>query len=100
MARTTPQHKAQYMNFIDPDYAKVTQVNGWEIAKTFEAFTQERLNEIPDEGSPADGYMFNSHIGAFVRSLDEAKDHFLKGKLAFFAKRGSGSAPVQEEVKQ
>jgi hypothetical protein len=23
-------------------------------------------------------------------SLDEAKDHFLKGKLAFYAKRGSG----------
>lgn len=94
MARTVPQHKAQYQQFIDPDYAKVPSVNGWEIAKTFEAFAQERINELPDEGAPGDPYMYNSHMGAFVRTLDEAKDHFLKAKLAFYAKRGSGT-PAQ-----
>lgn len=94
MARTTPQHKIGF-SFINPDYAKVEQVNGYEIAKQFQSFADDCMKQIPDEGQPADGYMYNSHIGAFVRSLDEAKDHFVKGKLAFYAKRGSGSAAVE-----
>lgn len=57
------------------------------------AFQDERLAELPDEPAPADAYMYNTHMGAFVRSLDQAKDHWLKAKLAFYAKRGSGSAP-------
>jgi hypothetical protein len=61
MARTIPQHKASYFGFIDPNYAKVNQVNGWEIAKKFEAFSQTCLDEIPDEGAPADGYRRNAH---------------------------------------
>jgi hypothetical protein len=93
MARTVPQHKANFVSFIDPDYAKVNEVNGWQIAKTFQAFQDTLVATIPDEGAPADPYMWNSHMGAFTRSLDEAKDHFVKGKLAFFAKRGSGSLP-------
>jgi hypothetical protein len=91
MARSIPQHKQNYVSFIDPDYAKVSQVNGWEIAKEFQAFQDTCFEQIPDEGAPADGYKYNSHMGAFVRSLDEAKDHFLKGKLAFYARRGSGT---------
>jgi|SRR5688500_2223068 len=92
MARTLQNHKEQYKGFIKPDYAPVAQVNGGEIAGAFEAFSQARFAEIPDEGTPADGYMYNSHMGAFVRTLDQAKDHWLKGKLAFYAKRDSCTA--------
>jgi hypothetical protein len=99
MARTTPQHKAQYQRFIDPNYARVEQVNGWEIAKTFEAFAQARLDELPDEGAPASNYLYASHMGAFVRTLDQAKDHFVKAKLAFYAKVGSGDEPKEEGEK-
>jgi hypothetical protein len=94
MARTVPAHKANFTKFIDPDYAKVPEVSGWEIAKTFEIFNQQRLDEFPDDRTPKDPYMYNTHMGAYVRALDEAKDHFLKGRLAFYAARGSGS-PTQ-----
>lgn len=93
MARTL-QHKSQYYRFIDPNYARVEQVNGWEIAKKFEAFSKECIDQIPDEGAPANAYGFNSHMGAFVRTLDQAKDHFVKAKLAFYAKVGSGDEPA------
>src|SRR5687767_8674888 len=91
MARVIPQHKQNYVNFIDPNYAKVSQVSGSEIAKEFQALQDSCLAQIPDEGAPADGYKYNTHMGAFARSLDEAKDHYIKGKLAFYAKRGSGT---------
>jgi hypothetical protein len=84
-------HKKLYANFIDPNYKHVEQVSGWETAKTFEAFQQARLDEIPNEGAPADSYMYNTHMGNFVRTLDQAKDAFVKAKLAFFAERGSGA---------
>jgi hypothetical protein len=93
MARTLPQHKSNYASFIDPNYQKVPEVNGWEIAKKFQAFQDSIIATIPDEGTPADAYMYNTHMGAFVRSLDEAKDHSVKASLAFYAKRGSGSPP-------
>jgi hypothetical protein len=75
-------------------------VNGWAIAKQFEAFSQERINELPDEGAPAEPYLYSSHMGAFVRTLDQAKDHFLKAKIAFYAKRGSGSMSLNNTVTQ
>ena len=106
MARTAPQPwKTQYARFIDPDYAKVAEVNGWETAKSFQRFQDACFAELPDAGAAKDGYMFSSHAGAFVRSLDEAKDHWIKAKLAFYAVRGSGTVsepvavPVAEEKK-
>lgn len=92
MARTTPQHKALYASFIDTAYGKVDQVNEAEAAKTFQSFLDARLAEIPDDGAPADGYKYNTHMGAFARALDEAKDHFVKGKTAFYAKRGAAAS--------
>jgi len=84
------RHKALYANFINPEYAYVDQVNGYEIAERFQAFADACMATIPDEGEPADGYMYNTHMGKFLRDLDTAKDHFLKASLAFHAKRGSG----------
>lgn len=85
------RHKELYRSFVNPDYKRVTEVNGFETAKQFQAFQDACVAEIPDAGEPADSYMYASHMGNFVRSLDEAKDHFVKAKLAFYAKRGSGS---------
>lgn len=85
----TVRHKESYRSFINPDYARVSEVNGYALAKEFQEFADRLFSQLPDVGEPADGYMYNSHMGAFVRSLDEAKDHFVKGALAFYTKRGS-----------
>lgn len=93
MARSLPQHKQNFAGFVVPNYAAVAEVNSWEIGQRFQRFMDECMAQIPDEGAPADGYMYNTHMGQFARSLDEAKDHFVKGSLAFYAKRGSGAVP-------
>jgi hypothetical protein len=91
-------HKSNYARFVNPDYARVEQVNGYASAQQFQQFLDALLAELPDEGAPADGYMYNSHMGALVRTLDEAKDHWIKAKLAFYAKRGSGGSGESSEV--
>lgn len=85
MARTLPQHKALYDQFLDPRYPH-PGMDG-QTVEAFERFHQERLAEIPNEGAPAEGYFYNTHMGAYVRSLDEAKYHLIQAKLAFFHKR-------------
>lgn len=88
----TPKHKENFVSFINPSYRKVDEVNGFEIAKQFQTFQDLCFAQIPNEGTPADGNMYNSHMGAFVRSLDVDKDEFLKGSLAFYAKRNTWKA--------
>ncbi len=88
MARTRPRHKAQYDNFIHPNYGQTDDVNEIEITKVFQRLSDDLIQQIPDEGEPADGYMYNSHMGAFLRTLDQAKDHYVKALLAFWLKRG------------
>jgi hypothetical protein len=93
MARTLPQHKVQYDRFLNPGYSEEGLATAWgSTNKSFEDFHQARLNEIPDEGTPAEGYLYNSHMGAYVRSLDVAKYHFIQAKLAFSGR------PVQPTV--
>ena len=92
MARTRPQHKENYDSFITPGYRLVPQVDAPAVATQFQAFLDACMTQVPDEGKPADGYLYNTHMGAFCRSLDEAHDHFTKGLLAFYAKRGSGTS--------
>jgi hypothetical protein len=89
--------KTHYFNFIDPHYAMVKEVDPAAARRTFEAFNQTLLAEIPSEGAPQDGYMYNAHMGAYVRALDVAKDHFVKAKLAFYAVRGSSRAPDEKD---
>jgi hypothetical protein len=92
--------KAKYQKFVDPNYAHVSQVNGQNIAAYFEACLNDLLDFLPDAPVSAanggDPYMFESHMGAFVRTLDEAKDHFVKASLAYYAKRGSGESVAQD----
>lgn len=95
-AAAAPPHKANYIQFIDPDYERVAEVNGGEIAQQFQAFANELMARLPDAGTPADGYMYGAHMGAYVRSLDEAKDHFVKAMLAFYAKRNHLKRPAKE----
>lgn len=56
----------------------------WRLLKDF---IKNDSQEIPNEGAPAEGYFYNTHMGAYVRSLDEAKYHLIQAKLAFFHKR-------------
>lgn len=93
MARTSPQHKAQYERFIDPHYAHVPQVDPGAERRRFQDVLDKCLADLPDEGTPADQYEYSTHMGAFVRTLDQAKDHWVKALLAFYAARGSASPP-------
>ncbi len=79
-------HKKQYENYIDPQYGQVTHVNVQEIRASFQKFADECMTRIPDTGAPQELYFYNSHMGAFLRALDHAKDEFVKAALAFHAK--------------
>ena len=91
-----PPHKTNFSQYIEPNYGYVKEVNPGQTREKFQAFLDELLALIPDEGAPADGYMYNAHMGSFVRHLDEAKNDFVCAQLAFYAKRGS----CQESKKQ
>lgn len=88
-------HKANLVHFIDPNYEHVSSVDARAIATQFQAFCDTLIQNVPDAGAPADAYMFNSHAGAMLRSLDEAKDHYVKMMLAFYAKRNSGATATK-----
>jgi hypothetical protein len=89
MARTVPQHKAQYAQFIAPGYREdvLVKVDEEATAGEFQRFSDACFAQLPDEGKPADPYLYSSHAGAFVRALDQAKDHWVKAKLSFYGER-------------
>ena len=65
----------------------------------FERFLRERLDRIPHDKEPADAYAYNSHMGAFLRALDQAKDEYLKAVHAYYAARDSDVAKDARRVK-
>ena len=81
-------HKRNFRRFIEPNYERVN-VNPGEVRDQFQAFLDTCLDAIPNDGSPADGYMYNAHMGSFVRHLDIAKDEYVKARMAFLTTRGS-----------
>jgi hypothetical protein len=78
----------QYRNFIEPNFRNVPEVSPCSDRQLFQRFCDECLDQIP-EGSPADGYLYASHMGEFVRLLKQAQGSFTNAKLAFYAARGS-----------
>jgi hypothetical protein len=62
----------------------VPKVDEVTIAGDFQRFCDACFAQLPDEGKPADPYLYSSHAGAFVRALDQAKDHWVKAKLSFY----------------
>jgi hypothetical protein len=83
---------SKFYQIISPSYEHVDKVNGFEIAQTFEEFSSNLLHEKlgnEEEYNPKSPYPFNIHIGAYVKSMGEAKDHFLNALLAYHAERGS-----------
>ncbi len=93
---TTPKHKQNFISFIEPNYARVGHVNPGEHRDHFQAFLDTCLAIIPnDSAGPADPYMYNAHMGSFVRHLDEAKDAFVKAHLAFYTSRNSNKRKEQ-----
>jgi len=90
---TPPAHKRNFENFIEPKYARVASVNPGAQRDRFQVFHEENMACIPDEGSPADPYMYNAWMGEYARLLDQAKDAYVKAALAFYTARGSGASP-------
>jgi len=80
-------HKRQYTNFIDPQRREVEQVNVAAIRRQFQELSDHLLDAVPDDGEPADKYMYASHMGEFVRVLDHASDCYVKALMAFYADR-------------
>ena len=83
------QHKRNFIQFIEPEYAHVEKVDPAAFRAKFQKFMNECLEEIPDNGAPLDGYGYNAHMGNFARLLDSAKDEFVKASFAFYAMKGS-----------
>jgi hypothetical protein len=83
----------QYKGFINPDYRYNAAVSGYGFAVRFEVFhrsnlrTLEHLKESGKLSAPINPFLFNTHMEAYVRALDEAKDHFLKACLAYSSER-------------
>ena len=85
--KSLPAHKRNFTDFIEPKYERVESVSPGAERDRFQKFLDECLASVPDDGTPADGYMYNAHMGSFVRHLDIAKDEYVKARLAFHAKR-------------
>ena len=83
------QHKRNFLQFIEPEYEYAKEVNPAAFRVKFQKFMNECLEEIPDDGSPKNGYAYNAHMGNFARLLDSAKDELVKAVLAFHATKGS-----------
>jgi len=91
MARTEPvvPHKANFVNFVNPRFggSEADKVDEAYIARKFQTFQDACFDEIPDDAPPADGYMYNAHLGHFVRLLTEAKYHLINGVRAYHNRR-------------
>lgn len=84
-------HKRNYIGYIHPQRTPVADDVFDEALESveFELFLQERLDNIPDDKEPADAYAYNSHMGAFLRALDQAKDEYSKAVRAYYAARNT-----------
>ena len=89
-----PNHKRNYLGYVHPQRAAVSAdvFDPREESAMFERFLRERLDRIPNDKEPADAYAYNSHMGAFLRALDQAKDEYLKAVHAYYAARDSDVA--------
>lgn len=83
-------HKRNFEQYIECNYKPNAATDEKAITKHFQSFLASCLEMIPNEGEPADGYMYNAHMGAFVRDLARAKEEFVQASYAFHEKRGSG----------
>lgn len=85
-----PDHKRNFDKFISTEYQYRSEVDTIAIKTMFQEFHNNLMEMIPNDKPPADGYMYNSHMGALCRELDGAKNSFISGLLAYYEKRGSG----------
>ena len=90
-------HKANFENYIDPNYGHVTEVDIEKITKEFQTFLSTSFTRVPDVGTPKSPYNYNAHMGQFVRFLDAAKDEYIKGVLAFHGTQGHGKRKIEED---
>lgn len=85
-------HKRNYIGYIHPRRAAPPVAAAFDddaVSAAFEQFLQARLADIPDGKDPADAYPYASHMGAFLRALDQAKDEYIKAVRAYYAIRDS-----------
>ena len=87
---SAPAHKRLYADFVEPNYKRTEAVDVDAERAEFQGFLTACLARIPNEPEAAkNGYAYNAHMGAFVRTLDVAKDHFVKALLAYHAEKKS-----------
>lgn len=102
---------ANFVDYIDPNYASTTRVNVADIRKEFNNFSNSLLRgAIGGEDPtirPSNPYTYNAHMGQFIRYFDAAKvrvyckyfeqtkDEYVKALLAFYAKK---EQPPSEEL--
>jgi hypothetical protein len=88
------QHKKNFVNFIydkqQSESDKIVNDIDAEVSQTFQLVLDKCLESIPDNGAPADPYKYHAHMGEFVRTLDHAKDAYVKALHAFTHARNTG----------
>lgn len=94
-----PAHKRNAWQYIEAGYGPSSVVKAPEIRAVFQEVLDKCLAKIPDEGEPADGFMYNAHLLDFIRELDKAKDAFCKTLLAFHGKRAFLKAESEQATK-
>jgi hypothetical protein len=85
MARTQPvAHKKNMIDFFDETRLEsLANVGMLQRYEKLLVFHRSLVAQIPDEGTPVNPYAYNTHAGAYVRALDEARYHFEEALVAF-----------------
>jgi hypothetical protein len=74
-----------FRDFVDPEFAMTSgKVIAPHIRKKFKEFMNKMIDEIPQGVSqPKNPYMFNAHMGDFVRLFTHAKNAYVMAQLAY-----------------
>jgi len=67
-----------------PDTGSVEKLARNARYNAFAKFSRDMTSSIPDTGTPANMYAYNSHAGQYLRNLDEARFHLEEMRDAFY----------------
>lgn len=103
---STPAHKRAYVDYLavglleTPDGAQGGDAElEAELAQraAAQALLDAFLATLPNDGAPADGYAYASHMGAALRALDHATDELLKARRSFYRAQGGATTTTKKK---
>jgi hypothetical protein len=76
-----------YVNYIDPESKRLDVEKEKEITAKFSEFLGQQAEYFLENRQVKVGYNFNSHMGAFIRLLDEARYEYIQARSCFDAEK-------------